>query len=203
MLIGKAQRIFTHPTGFGFSMFPALWAASFVGGKPDVYFWEKVRPLDPMPPDYLERYSNVQAVLGLAGLKLLDDWTAATRRHAQAITEAVAGIQGIEAPATPGDRTHVYYQYCLYGPDRDALVRYCIRRGIDIETRHVDVCTELDLFEAERSPAPGAGRAAEAIQVPVYSSLRDEQVQRVTGVVREALLASSPRNPALRQEPSS
>ena len=110
LLVGKAQRVFTHPTGFGWSTFPVLWAASFVGGKPDVYFREKIRRLDPMPPDYMERYSNVQAVLGLAGLPLLDDWTATTRGNARTISEAVAGIEGIHPPVEPGDRRHVFYQ---------------------------------------------------------------------------------------------
>jgi len=49
------------------------------------------------------------------------------------------------------------------------------------------VCTQLDLFAAERGSAPGADRAAQAIQVPVYASLTDRQLRRVMKVVREAL----------------
>jgi dTDP-4-amino-4,6-dideoxygalactose transaminase len=70
------------------------------------------------------------------------------------------------------------------------LVVRCVRRGIDIETLHVDVCSDLDLFAGERVEppgAPGAHRAAGAMQIPVYASLTDEQAARVARVVRSVL----------------
>jgi dTDP-4-amino-4,6-dideoxygalactose transaminase len=84
----------------------------------------------------------------------------------------------------------VYYQYCVYGPQRDELVVRCVRRGIDIETLHVDVCSDLELFAGatvEPPGAPGARRAAGAMQIPVYSTLTDEQAARVAKVVRDVL----------------
>jgi dTDP-4-amino-4,6-dideoxygalactose transaminase len=103
---------------------------------------------------------------------------------------ALAGLPGITVPTVPPGRTHVYYQYCVYGPARDELVVQAVRRGVDIETLHVDVCSDLELFaEARVEPAgsPGARRAAEAIQIPVYASLTDAQVNRVAEVVRSVL----------------
>jgi dTDP-4-amino-4,6-dideoxygalactose transaminase len=155
LLVGRAERIFTRPRVFSVSAFPILWASTFTGSQPDVYLWEKIRPLDPLPASYTERYSNVQAALGLAGLQRLDGWTSSTQQHARRMQAALAGIPGVRLPEEPPDRTHVYYQYCIVGPDRDALVRRCIRRGVDVETLHVDVCTRLDLFAAERTEAPG------------------------------------------------
>jgi dTDP-4-amino-4,6-dideoxygalactose transaminase len=84
----------------------------------------------------------------------------------------------------------VYYQYCVFGPEgrvRDDLVVRCVRRGIDIETLHVDVPPDMDLFKGAKAESEGARRAAQAIQVPVYSSLTDEQVERVAHVVRDVL----------------
>jgi dTDP-4-amino-4,6-dideoxygalactose transaminase len=97
-------------------------------------------------------------------------------------------------PKAPPDRTHVYYQYCVYGPavrERDDLVVRCVRRGIDIETLHVDVPPDMPLFEGARAERDGARRAAQAIQIPVYSSLTDEQVRRVGTVVRDVLSQKS------------
>ena len=94
----------------------------------------------------------------------------------------------------PPRRTHVYYQYCVYGPQRDELVVRCVRRGIDIETLHVDVCSDMELFaDATVVPpgAPGARRAAGAMQIPVYSTLTDEQAARVARVVRGVLASHS------------
>jgi dTDP-4-amino-4,6-dideoxygalactose transaminase len=192
LVAGALHRILTRPRAFTVTGFPILWLSSYAGFHPDVYFREKIRSLDPLPEEYLERFSNVQATLGLAGLDLLDSWTAATRSHAHAMNAALGDVPGVQVPTVPPESTHVYYQYALYGPDRDSLVRDCIRRGVDLETFHADVCTQLDLFVAERSPAPGADRAADAVQVPIYASLTGQQLRRVTKVVRESLTRRLP-----------
>lgn len=187
LLTGRIQRIFIRPAVFRWTLFPVLWIASFLRARPDVYLWESIRPLDPLPPDYRQRYSNVQAVLGLEGLRHLDNWTVETRRNATALTSAMKEIPGVRPPAMPPDRTHVFYQYCLHAPERDRLVRSCIRRGLDIETLHVDVCPRLALFETFSSPAPAAERAAEAVQLPVYAGLSEDQVRWVCDTVKRAL----------------
>ena len=190
LLVGKLQRIFIRPWVFTISAFPILWVSSLIGANPDVYLWEKIRSLTPLPDSYTERFPNVQAVLGLAALEHLDAWTESTRRHAHVMDQALGGMPGITIPQTPPKRTHVYYQYCVYGPKRDELVVRCVRRGVDIETLHVDVCSDMALFAGARvvpDGAPGARRAAGAMQIPVYSTLTDEQAQRVARVVRTVL----------------
>ena len=193
LLVGRLQRIFIKPWVFSISAFPILWVSSLIGANPDVYLWEKIRSLDPLPDVYTERFPNVQAVIGLAALDHLDQWTSDTRRHAQVMDRALDGLPGITTPVVPPGRTHVYYQYCVYGPQRDELVVRCVRRGIDIETLHVDVCSDLELFAGARVEppgAPGARRAAGAMQSPVYSTLTDEQVDRVARVVRGVLASA-------------
>jgi dTDP-4-amino-4,6-dideoxygalactose transaminase len=98
-------------------------------------------------------------------------------------------VPDVQVPRVPSDRDHVYYQYCVYCRDRDEAMRQCIRRGVDIETLHVDVCTRLELFGFGEQPqsAPGAERAAEALQVPVYASLTDAEIDSVARRVREVL----------------
>src|SRR5262245_28469236 len=190
LLVGKLQRIFIRPAVFTISAFPILWVSSLIGANPDVYLWEEIRSLMPLPESYTERFPNVQAVLGLAALKMLDGWTEQTRRHARVMDQALGDLAGITVPVVPPKRTHVYYQYCVYGPERDELVVRCVRRGIDIETLHVDVCSDMDIFANETvvpAGAPGARRAAGAMQIPVYSTLTDEQALRVARVVRGVL----------------
>jgi len=82
---------------------------------------------------------------------------------------------------------HVFYQYAIHAKRRQEVVRTCLRRGLDIESLHVDVCTRLPLFANGHRPVPGAERAGEAIQVPVYSSLKIDDVDRIASVVREAV----------------
>ena len=190
LLTGRLQRIFIKPWVFSISLFPVLWVSALVDANPDVFLWEKIRRLYPIPKEYAERFPNVQAAIGLEALKHLGEWTRQARAHAEYMNRVLGAIPGVQVPYVPSDCTHVYYQYCVYGPDRierDRLVTRCVRRGIDIETLHVDVPPDMDLFADARADADGARRAAEAIQIPVYSSLTDEQVHRVAAVVRDAL----------------
>ena len=52
------------------------------------------------------------------------------------------------------------------------------------------VHTRLPIFGDGHAPAPGAERAADAIQLPVYSSLEDADVARMAAVVRDAVGAA-------------
>ena len=116
--LGRAQRVLIRPRVFTWTLFPLLWGASFVTGNPDVYLWEKIRSLSPLPEPYTERYSNAQAAIGLEALALLDTWTTATQKHAQQLDATLSGTAGVRTPFVPEGYEHVYYQYCVEVPDR-------------------------------------------------------------------------------------
>ena len=50
---------------------------------------------------------------------------------------------------------------------------------------HVDVCTRMELFDWNGPPAPGAEKASTAVQLPVYESLSDREIERVGRLVRQ------------------
>lgn len=190
LFTGKLQRIFVKPWVFSISLFPVLWVSSLIDASPDVFLWEKIRPLHPLPAEYMERFPNVQAAIGLDALRRLDGWTAQVQANAAAMDRALGDLPNVQVPYVPPDRTHVYYQYCAYGPDdpgRDELVVRCVRRGIDIETLHVDVPPDMELFRGLRGEAEGARRAAQAIQIPIYAGLTREQLEQVASTVRDVL----------------
>jgi dTDP-4-amino-4,6-dideoxygalactose transaminase len=183
--LGRFERVTIRRDIFKWSLFPILWVASYLQANPDVYLWDKIKPLDTFPPSYRKRYTNVQAAIGLEGLKHLDAWTCRTVAHAKTMSAALASTP-IQTPVLAGDRTHVFYQYAVYTARRDEVVKYCIRHGIDVETLHVDVCTRLPLFGNGHAPAPGAEQAAQAIQVPVYSDLTDVDIISIARTLEEA-----------------
>ena len=185
---GKWQHTFIRPKVFTYSLFPIWYAASWLNAQPDKRLWEDVRPLDPLPGHYRGRFTNVQAAIGLAGLKRLPDFIERTRRHARMLDDVLGDVPDITIPRIPADRTHVYYQYCAYVPDGETLVKRCIRRGVDVAPMHVDVCTNMKLFGWKGPAMPGAERAATAVQVPVYESLSDEEIERVGRLVREQVM---------------
>ena len=89
-------------------------------------------------------------------------------------------------PYVPPDVEHVYYQYCVYAPDRDSLVRRALRHGVDVETLHVDVCSTLPLF-GEHPRTPNAEAASQVVQLPVYASLSDRHARLVATKMRRLL----------------
>jgi dTDP-4-amino-4,6-dideoxygalactose transaminase len=185
--LGKLERALMKPALFSVSIFPILWAASFFKARPDVYLWEKVRPLRPFPASYRERYSNVQASLGLAGLERIDEWTRVTREHAAFMSTALGALPGVGVPPAPRDRVHVYYQYCAYVPDRDLTVARCLRAGLDVEYHHMDVCPDLPLFRESPAEVPGARRTTDALQLPIHAGLSPGDLSRVVARVRRAV----------------
>jgi dTDP-4-amino-4,6-dideoxygalactose transaminase len=186
---GRVMRLATRPDVFKWTLFPLLYAGSRLRWSLDMYFWEAIRALNPLPEDYRERISNAQAAIALEGLARLDEWTAVRQRHANRMTELLDGVRGLRVPFVPPGRTHVFYQYCVYVPARDAVVDACLRRGVDLETLHVDVCPDLALFGARHRPAPGARETMGTIQVPIYEVLTDMQLDRVGEAVRDAVVS--------------
>ena len=182
---GRWQHTFIRPRVFTYSLFPIWYAASWVNARPEERLWESVRPLQPLPGHYRGRFTNVQAALGLAGLEHLPEFIARTRRHARILDGLLGDVDGVTIPQVPPDRTHVYYQYCAYVPDSGTLVKRCIRRGVDVAPMHVDVCSRMPLFDWQGPGTPGAERAATAVQVPVYESLTDREIERVGRLVRK------------------
>ena len=198
---GRVMRLATRPDIFKWTLFPVMYACTRLHWSIDMYFWENIRSLNPMPEDYGERFSNVQAAIALEGLGHLDAWTARRQLHARRMN-TLLDVPGIRVPGVPPRRTHVYYQYCAYVPSRDTVVEACLHRGIDLETLHVDVCTDLELFGPARDTAPGAHETTGTVQIPMYESLSEEQLDCVAGAVRDAVLALRPQPAAAVSEPS-
>jgi dTDP-4-amino-4,6-dideoxygalactose transaminase len=190
---GKWQHTFIRPKVFTYSLFPIWYVASFTGSKPEERMWEGVRPLNPIPEKYRGRFSNVQAAMGRAGLKHLPEFIERTRKHARRLDEILGNTPGVAIPTIPEGRTHVYYQYCPYVPEPETIVKRCIRRGVDVAPMHVDVCTKMELFDWKGPGMPGADQAATAVQVPVYESLSDDEIERVGRLVREQVLRLTPQ----------
>ena len=183
---GLVSRVGISPKGFTFWGFPIQATASLFGHYDlSKYIWEKIRPLKPFPHSYRQRYSNIQALLGMRALAKLDQFNSRSRAHAAVYNEGLADCRSIQVPARDEAPENVYYQYCIYISDAARAGRRAIRKGVDFETTHVDVCSSLPLFKEFAAHCPGAEQTASALQLPVYSRLRDSDVQRVLQVVRD------------------
>jgi perosamine synthetase len=193
ILFGNLQRKLIGPYGFTFTMFLAFYIASFFGDYDlSRYLWEKIRPLDPLPESYRKRYTNAQALIGLQMLDNIDAFNALNRAHASRLTAALKDVDGIQPPVAPPQTESVYYQYCIRAADPDMLKHRAIRSGVDVEIMHVDVCNVLDVFEESKTKCPVAEGTEHTLQLPVYASLTDKDLNRIIEVIRGAVRTSDP-----------
>ena len=184
--VGLGSRVGISPKGFTFWGFPIQALASIFGHYDlSKFIWEKIRPLDPFPRSYRQRYSNAQAILGIRALAKLDEFNSRARAHATSYSQGLADCRSVQTPVADDECDSVYYQYSVYVSDTGRAARRAIRRGVDFETTHVDVCSTLSLFKESAADCPEAELTAEALQLPVYSRLRDSDVEIVLRVIRE------------------
>lgn len=200
---GVTARSLVSPKGFAWWGYPIGAAASlFSDHDLSKYFWERIRPLDHFPRAYRRRYSNAQAIIGLRALERLDEFNERARTHAEIYARGLAGCASIKTPRKIPEAEHTYYQYCIYVSDPRRARRRAIRRGVDFEITHVDVCSALPLFEQFAADCSQAEQTAAALQLPVYSRLRTSDIERVLKVVLEVGAGLAPFDKKVRASTS-
>ena len=131
-------------------------------------------------------------MIGLEMLKNIDAFNALNRAHAKRVTTGLSGVDGVRPPAELSQTESVYYQYCIRAADPDRLKHRAIRAGVDVEIMHVDICNVLELFERFKTDCPVAEATEHTLQLPVYASLTDKDLDRIINVIRNACRVDSP-----------
>jgi dTDP-4-amino-4,6-dideoxygalactose transaminase len=147
------------------------------------------------------RMDGIQGAILAVKLKYIDGWNqarrAAARRyhalfHAAGLVEAGPyPVHGIVLPhEVPGSR-HVWHQYVIRTPRRDALRTFLTERKIGSEIYYP---VPLHMQEALKSLGyaegsfPEAERAArEVLALPIFPELREDEQQTVVGAIAEFL----------------
>lgn len=136
---------------------------------------------------YNSRLDEVQAVILRVKLQHLEDFNTRRRAVAHAYNERLAGsvVTPVEAP----NRTHVYHQYTVRSPRRDAIQKALAAAGIGSmiyypvplhqQEVYADLCRGVSLPVSEAV-------AQEVISLPIFPQMTLEQVDRVCEVVRAA-----------------
>ena len=137
------------------------------------------------------RIDELQAAVLNVKLRVLDDWTSGRQRNARYYDTAFvrAGLAGtLTLPAaSPGVR-HVYNQYVIRAPRRDALRAYLLEHGVGTEVYypvplHRQQCFAYLGYEAGQLPESERA-AAETLALPIYPELSEAQLQHVVDSIR-------------------
>jgi len=138
------------------------------------------------------RMDALQAAVLRVKAPHLDRWTEGRRRNAERyrVLFRDAGVSSaIALPHDPVYRRHIYNQFVIRTPERDALKAHLDREGIGNEIYypvpfHLQPCF-VDLGY-RRGAFPHAERAAEeSLAIPIYGELTDAQQRTVVSTIAQ------------------
>lgn len=135
------------------------------------------------------RLDTLQAAVLLAKLPHLGAWSAARRERAAWYAAALAGLDALTTPWVDPANEHIFHQYTIRTPRRDALRQRLAERGIGCAVYyptplHVQPCFR-DLGYRVGAFPESERAAAEALSLPIYPELSAESQERVVAAVRE------------------
>jgi len=135
------------------------------------------------------RLDEIQAAVLSVKLRYLAEWNGRRRAHAAFYDEALGGLDGIVTPHAESNVHHTYHQYVIRAGRRDELMEFLRRRGVGCEIYypvplHLQEC--FAFLGGERGDLPEAERAAaEALALPVYPELTEQEQEYVVARIRE------------------
>ncbi len=134
------------------------------------------------------RLSAIQAAVLHVKLGRLAEWQSRREANARHFTEALAGIDGLILPAPDPDGRHVYHQYVLRTPRRDALRAHLSEHGVGSnvfypQPLHLQPAfADLGLKEGALPVAEHAAR--EVVSIPVHAYLSEDERDRIVAEIR-------------------
>jgi dTDP-4-amino-4,6-dideoxygalactose transaminase len=136
---------------------------------------------------------DLQAALGLAQLRRLDEMQAARLRIVQTYQAAFKGVKGLIVPATRPEAGHAWHLYILrlhteaLTIDRDRFIEELTRLGVGVSVHFIPLGHHA-FYRKALGISPDAFPVAEEIyrsslSLPLYPSLARAQVDRVVEAV--------------------
>ncbi len=148
-------------------------------------------------PGFNFRMTELQAALGVAQMSRLPEIVAARRANATALTEGLAGIDGLTLPFEPEGRTHVFHQYTVRIGEgarrsRDEVLDTLRERGVDAGVYYPAAVYDHACFRSDpRIGAPSTPItdrfARQVLSLPVHPKVDGADVEHIVEVIRDVL----------------
>ena len=131
--------------------------------------------------------TDVQAAIGRAQLRHLDDWQRRRAEIAMRYGEALATVPGLEPPPSPARGQHAWHLYVIrvkagFGPSRDQVAERLAAQGIGTSVHFIPIHHLPWGRSTALAPTPLHGADlvfAESLSLPMYPSLTDLDVDLV------------------------
>ena len=138
---------------------------------------------------YNSRLDELQAVVLRAKLKRIDQYNAA-RRHAAHLYSNLMADLPITTPHEHNSGVHVYHQYTLLSPQREAIMQALQAKQIACAVYYPVPLHQQNVFKAEcagLSLPVTESVAANCFSLPICSSLSDDSIREIVAVIRSVI----------------
>jgi dTDP-4-amino-4,6-dideoxygalactose transaminase len=141
--------------------------------------------------------TDLQAALGVVQLAKCDGMNRARERVAERYNSAFQTIEALEVTATPADRTTSWHLYVLrlrldrLRIDRNKFIQELADRGVSTSVHFIPLHLQ-PVYQRDYQYKPGDFPVAEqeyerSISLPIYPTMRDEEVKHVIWAVSDAV----------------
>ncbi len=139
---------------------------------------------------YNGRLDTLQAAILLAKFKYVDEFNVRRRRIATLYTEELSGIEGLSLPVARPVRTqHVFHQYTVRTPDRDALQAFLKGKGISTMVYYPVPLHKMKVFEGRMKAFGDLSNservAKEVLSLPIGPMQSEEDTMSVAKGVKQ------------------
>lgn len=140
---------------------------------------------------YNFRMTDIAAAIGLAQLKVIDEFNDKRISNADYLNEQLKDVEGIVTPKSPDNYKHVYHQYTILVEkgNRDDWVEFLTNKGIGTGIHYPIPLYNQPIYKklGIEGDCPLAEKAADnVISLPVHPSLTKEDLDLVVDAVKEA-----------------
>lgn len=140
------------------------------------------------------RMTDMSAAIGISQFEKLPYMLKERERVALRYNSIFDGVKGVETiKCSRRDSSHAYFFYPVLVPKRDEVAKHLKAKGIDTRIAYPMPLYEQELYKSGRAVSrktdcPVAETfTSKVINLPIYPSLTDEEVDLIAGAVLEAI----------------
>ncbi|MDB5098496.1 MAG: putative PLP-dependent enzyme involved in cell wall biosis [Cyanobacteria bacterium RYN_339] len=137
---------------------------------------------------YNSRLDSIQAAILRVKLPKIEEASAGRRRVADLYRELLKDVPGVNLPFEADYNRHVYHQYTIKVPNRDAVQQALEAEGISTMVYYPVPCHQLPIYKGLGYQLPLAEQAAaEVLSLPIWPTMAQEIQERVVQALKQAL----------------
>lgn len=134
---------------------------------------------------YKNNNTDIDAALGIVGLRHLDEALKRRKRVADIYNRKLRNLERISLPVYKGDRETAYWLYPIHVDDRVSFAEAMVKAGIQVD-KHNERNDKYSIFGGLRNNLPNTARVDQDIcHLPIHASLKIKDVRYVVKKVKE------------------